>query len=223
MSKEKPRSRRGTNRSPKAKSERARRESGQPGGGQGRRDQVGGSGVYPMSGPHPAGPAELRTPAAWGQGERGAAGYEDSGRSELSFRPGSGGEGGEVLGGLDSGAPGSPPAPGIEIPPAAWKQSLDDFSDLHRDCQVRVEQILGTDHKVQVDKAPLNGVSSDRPGARNRIYVSVGEKPGREITHEIFSPRRVSIDASGAGGIEIEADDGARTVIRCLEHRRSAA
>ncbi len=87
----------------------------------------------------------------------------------------------------------------------------------------RVEQIVGTSHRVQVDRAPLNGVSSDRPGERNRIYVSVGEKPGREITHEIFAPRRVSIDASGAGGIEIEGDDGARTVIRCLEHRRSAA
>ncbi|HTW67398.1 MAG TPA: CBS domain-containing protein [Bryobacteraceae bacterium] len=62
-----------------------KRESGLPGGGAGRKDQVGGSGVYPMSGPHPAGNAPIVTPAAWGQGKRGAEGYEDHGESELSI------------------------------------------------------------------------------------------------------------------------------------------
>lgn len=61
------------------------RESGQPGGGQGRQDVVGGTGVYPASGPMPEGDAEIQGMASWGQGERGAAGYEDSGSSELSF------------------------------------------------------------------------------------------------------------------------------------------
>jgi hypothetical protein len=60
-----------------------RRESGRPGGGAGRKDEVGRSGVYPASGPHPTGPAEIKTMAAWGQGQRGAAGYEDAGSSEL--------------------------------------------------------------------------------------------------------------------------------------------
>jgi CBS domain-containing protein len=62
-----------------------KRESGQPGGGQGRVDEVGGSGVHPASGPLPAGDAAIRTPAAWGQGERGAARYQDHGESELHF------------------------------------------------------------------------------------------------------------------------------------------
>ena len=61
-----------------------RRESGKPGGGAGRKDEVGKSGVYPASGPYPEGNAELRGQAGWGQGERGAAGYEDHGSSELS-------------------------------------------------------------------------------------------------------------------------------------------
>lgn len=79
-----------------------RRESGEPGGGQGRRDEVGGSKVYPMSGTeHPA-DAELRTEASWGQGERGAAGYEDSGGSELVMRDG------ELLGGMTAGPDGRP-------------------------------------------------------------------------------------------------------------------
>ena len=56
-------------------------------GGVGRKEEAKGSGVYPAS----LGPdqipedAEVRTQAAWGQGERGAEGYDDSGASELSF------------------------------------------------------------------------------------------------------------------------------------------
>ncbi len=48
-----------------------------------RRDYVGRSGVYPASGPWPQENAPVQGEASWGQGERGAAGYEDSGRSEL--------------------------------------------------------------------------------------------------------------------------------------------
>ncbi len=60
------------------------RESGRPGGGQGRKDEVGGSGVQPVSLPHTTRPeAVIRGMAEWGQGERGAAGYQDHGESEL--------------------------------------------------------------------------------------------------------------------------------------------
>ena len=42
-----------------------------------------------MSGGIPEGKhLEIRTPAAWGQGERGAEGYNDSGGSELVMRDG---------------------------------------------------------------------------------------------------------------------------------------
>ena len=66
-----------------------KRESGQPGGGQGRVDEVGGSGVYPVSRSEGAsGDAEIRGEMSWGQGERGAAGYEDHGDSEIGeIRP----------------------------------------------------------------------------------------------------------------------------------------
>lgn len=69
------------------------RESGLPGGGAGRKDEVGGSGVYPASGPLPAGDAEYRGQKEWGQGSRGPEGYEDHGSSELSYQRG------QVLGG----------------------------------------------------------------------------------------------------------------------------
>src|SRR5690606_26595247 len=62
-----------------------KRESGLPGGGAARRDEVGGSGVHPASAATAPGDAVIRSPAAWGQGDRGSAGYEDSGSSKLLF------------------------------------------------------------------------------------------------------------------------------------------
>jgi hypothetical protein len=62
--------------------EAQRRESGLPGGGKARIDETGTTGVYPASGPLPEGEAEVRPMASWGQGERGAAGYEDHGDAE---------------------------------------------------------------------------------------------------------------------------------------------
>jgi hypothetical protein len=82
--------------------ENERRESGEPGGGQGRRDDVGGSGVYSRSAENIPDDAVIRTPQQWGQGERGAEGYEDSGGSELVWREG------QLLGGLTSDASGRP-------------------------------------------------------------------------------------------------------------------
>ena len=38
-----------------------------------------------MFGPHPSGNAPIVTPGSWGQGQRGAAGYEDHGESELNI------------------------------------------------------------------------------------------------------------------------------------------
>jgi len=64
-----------------------KRESGVPGGGAGRKDVVGRSGVYRVSGPQPPGDAPIVGMASWGQGSRGAEGYADHGDSELFFRP----------------------------------------------------------------------------------------------------------------------------------------
>lgn len=68
----------------KEKEKRQKRESGVPGGGQGRRDEVGPTGVYPASAPEGADDeARVRGQMGWGQGERGAEGYYESGTSEL--------------------------------------------------------------------------------------------------------------------------------------------
>jgi len=66
----------------KSGSAAARRESGLPGGGQGRVDEVGRTGVYPASGPYPAGDAEIRTPADFVRGQTDAEGRPVEGGSE---------------------------------------------------------------------------------------------------------------------------------------------
>jgi len=49
-----------------------------------RVDEIGHTGVYPVSASEGASPdAQVRGEASWGQGERGAEGYNDSGSSEL--------------------------------------------------------------------------------------------------------------------------------------------
>src|SRR5437667_9461534 len=108
----------------------ARRESGKPGGGQGRRDEVGPTGVYPMSAGIPPGKhLEIRTPAAWGQGKRGAEGYNDAGGSELVWRDG------QLLGGLTSGPGGEPTIDihGGDRPPSSPDVKPDEKPDFKHD------------------------------------------------------------------------------------------
>jgi hypothetical protein len=59
--------------------DQTRQQSGQPGGGAGRREEVGGSGVHPASGAETPDDAVIRTPGEWGTG----AGGEEGGRSEI--------------------------------------------------------------------------------------------------------------------------------------------
>ena len=62
-----------------------RRESGLPGGGQGRIDQVGLFGVYPGSGPWPAGVIEIRSSASFAHGQTDDEGRPVEGGSELIY------------------------------------------------------------------------------------------------------------------------------------------
>lgn len=60
-------------------------DTGLPGGGKGRRDEVGRTGVYPGSGPYPSGPAEVRTPAEFVHGQTDAEGRQAEGSSGLTY------------------------------------------------------------------------------------------------------------------------------------------
>ncbi len=59
-------------------------DSGLPGGGVGRKEGPFNTPVYPVSADAGAsGDAQVESENAWGQGQRGAAGYQDSGGSGL--------------------------------------------------------------------------------------------------------------------------------------------
>lgn len=63
---------------------RGKRDTGNPGGGAGRVDRVGETGIWPASGPTPEGrDMPIVTQAELGQGARGATGAADSGSSEI--------------------------------------------------------------------------------------------------------------------------------------------
>ncbi len=85
-------------RTPISEQAREKKDSGRPGGGAGRREKVEGSGVYPASGPLPPDNAPYKSEGEFGQGKRGAAGYNDSGDSELLTYEGTPDLGGEPQG-----------------------------------------------------------------------------------------------------------------------------
>lgn len=200
-----------------------KRESGRPGGGQGRRDEVGRSGVYPVSGPHPPGPAEIRTEPAWGQGERGAAGYEDHGGSELSKM------GDTVVGGYNVG-PGGEPLPRMsqvsplpreegtrEIPRDDWINFLDSFSRQHEGWLVTIDQEKPERRSTEAENRPLTGISTDHLDSRDQVYVSVDKQASEHLTHTITQPRRIRLIVTQSGAhetLEIESASGSRMLVR---------
>lgn len=195
-----------------------KRESGNPGGGQGRRDDVGRSGVYPMSGPHPAGNAPIRTEAAWGQGERGAAGYEDHGSSELTYEGGQGREGGGEQ--MPQAGPGPEAARGgrREIPRGEWLSFLDGFSRQHEGWLVTLEvpEEQGRS-EVEAKDLKLEGITPEHSEGHDRISIALGMEPDDHLTHFVSDPRRLMfMEDEGGGhiGLQIEAADGSRTVVR---------
>ena len=204
-------------RSTEAKHDQNKRESGNPGGGQGRRDDVGLSGVYPMSGPHPPGNAPIRTEAAWGQGERGAAGYEDHGSSELRHEEVQAMGGGEQT---SKAGPGMEAARGNgrEIPRGEWLSFLDGFSRQHEGWLVTLEvpEEQGRS-EVEAKDLKLEGITPAHSEGHDRISIALGLEPDDHLTHFVSDPIRLTfMEEEGGGhlGLQIEAADGSRTVVR---------
>src|SRR5919109_3672629 len=163
------------------------RESGQPGGGQGRKDEVGRSGVYPMLRPNAPASAEVRSAGSWGQGERGGAGYENHGGSQLSY------EGGQVLGAIETHG-GSlvfePQTGSVELSPEEWIPFFNSFSRQHEGWLADITIREGDEKRTEVRDCRLEGISSDHLNARDEIYLSFGRSDGNHITHPIKNPMK---------------------------------
>ena len=192
-------------------------EMGVPGGGKGRRDEVGRSGVYPMSGPHPVGNVEIKQQASWGQSERGAAGYEDHGSSELTW------EGGQLLGGLHREPRGDSESRPAEIqgdqdiPRDQWLSFLGSFSRQHLNWLATVEVVSAKGRLIEVEERRFQDISIDRGDGPGCAYVRMGETLKERVTHLVHTPVSIRFKQSSSGdhqGLEIVSADGATTVLR---------
>jgi hypothetical protein len=166
-----------------------------------RKDYVGHSGIYPMSGPHPSGNAPLKGQMEWGQGERGAAGYEDSGRSELSLHSGT------LLGGFDREWPGATAfergpdgAAAREIAVAEWPAFCDWLSQSFHGIEISIERREPDGDVV----ALCRDCPFDRITARllqhgvGAIRVVVEAKAGDRI-FDVPGPKKIRLHTNPAG------------------------
>ena len=123
---------------PKKRASGRKNDSGEPGGGKGRRDEVGPTGVYPLSADHIPPDAEIRMAGSWGGGD-----YNEAGGSELVYRDGI------LLGGLTSGPDGEPT---IDIHAAG-----NPAPDARRDA-ARAESGSDTGEAAAGESAPLDPI-----------------------------------------------------------------
>ncbi len=189
----------------------ARVEEGVRTAGLGRQDVVGRTGVYPATGPLPPGPAEVRTAGAFGQGERGGAGYEDHGTSELTY------SGGQVLGGL-SGTERAVDVQSLlkprEIARDEWVKFFEALEKGLNWPSVTVEVREGGSTRVEQRDVPLDGISADVKDRESIVTVAVGRTADKLVIHTI-SAKRVAVREEGDSKLlEIEANDGTTTMVR---------
>jgi hypothetical protein len=198
---------------------KAREETGRPGGGKGRREDVRGSGIYPASRPLPPGRAKVKTAASMGRGE--VARRTGGGTTGVAMRKTfSGGRTTTVTAqalprrvmGSKRVAPLAAQAP-RKIPRSEWQGFLDDFSTRRDDWLTTIEIVQpGQTRRVEAARdLPLEGISFDL--GEQITSLALGKDPAAHLTHTI--PLTTKITLKTDAGLEIEAADGTKTVVRC--------
>lgn len=154
-----------------------------------------------MSGPHPSGNAPLRGQMEWGQGERGAAGYDDHGESELSFKSGVllGGLGGQWpgAGAFESKADG---ATAWRIPVAEWPSFCEWFRQNFRGLETSMARAEGTGNQVvEFQNRPLIGLQAHL--LKNEVDAIALTFAAKDQTRvfEITGVKSIQLDLDAAG------------------------
>jgi len=175
-----------------------------------RKDHVGKSGVYPMSGPHPAGNAPLRGQMEWGQGERGVAGYEDHGGSELSF------ESGMLFGGFDAGQ-----IYGSAESPQTRTLTVPEWPEFARWLTTSAHGMVGT--LELVDSSGNNAIE-----VRERSFAGLSARTLENgvcaLTFQFDPPpRRTRLDLAGPRGLTIHRDAAGYPTLLEIEYAEGRA
>ncbi len=171
---------------------------------------MGKSGVYPMSGPHPSGPAPIRGQMEWGQGERGAAGYYDHGTSELSM------DSGAVVGGFDETWPGAPEAGSavpavIEVPVAEWPAFCAWLTENCRGLLVTIEHQENGESSIEGRDRPFEALTAHLLENCVTAITIVAEGKPRKTRLNVAGPQRLNLYRNPAGWptrLEIEHANG---------------
>ncbi len=105
-----------------------------------------------------------------------------------------------------------------EIPRNDWVRFFNDYSRQHEGWLATV-QIMGGDvgNRTEAHALPLHGVTYDEKGTgQDSVYVFLSKGTQDDETHTITHPRHIRIDNKEGldQGLEIEADDGTKTVVR---------
>jgi hypothetical protein len=101
-----------------------------------------------------------------------------------------------------------------EIPAEEWSRSLDSFSRDHVGWSATLE-VMGDDigDQMEADALPLAGVSAD--AERRTVWVALAKSADDHITHSIDHVSHLRIvDGESEPAIQIEAADGAKTLLR---------
>ena len=114
-----------------------------------------------------------------------------------------------------------------EIPRGEWCSFLDSFSRQHEGWLVTLE-VAGSEGQsgVEAQNLQLEGVTSEHSEGHDRISIALGKSPDDHLTHFVSDPKRLLfLEATGRGnlGLQIEAADNSRTLIRFRGPARTAA
>ena len=104
-----------------------------------------------------------------------------------------------------------------EIPRGEWLSFLDGFSRKHEGRLVTMEVSEGEEkNRVEAENLTFEGVTPERSEDHDRISIALGKAPDDHLTHFVSDPIRVLLMETEEGevGLQIEAANGARTVIR---------
>jgi Family of unknown function (DUF5335) len=105
-----------------------------------------------------------------------------------------------------------------EIQRNELRSALDQFSRTHQGWLTSLEDTGATKGRAEIRDLPLVGISADDRDGESRVVVMVGDRPDDHLTHIVSKPTGARI-TDGSGGqeatVEIEAEGGARTIVRC--------
>ncbi len=104
-----------------------------------------------------------------------------------------------------------------EIPREQWISYFDEFSRNHEGWIIALK-VIGSDigDQDEANGLPLVGISADIKDRENRVAIIVGGRSDTDVNRIINSPRRIWVKEDklpGDEAIEVESDDGTRTLV----------